>query len=307
MNAMRLCSDRADRLAWCFVALIAIFYFSLVVPVMCRSQNTESAGEAKPAASGYSQAGALRDSAERTRAYRLLDDASEAFKSSRYDTVISNCTEAVSLDGELVDGLYLRALAYVEKGLHEKAIEDCTRAIKTYPKRAIGYSHRGFAQLRWGHYSAAIDDYSLAIGLCNSDGKAYCGRGHAYYCDGQFDKALADFQQALKLNQDDVNAIICMANVYSCCPKMQLRNAEKSIEFATKAWALKGGRDYDVVSALACAYAEAGQFENALKYADAALKLASNMSEFTLIQRKRELFKEGAAYRDPSKSEGDVP
>ena len=84
-------------------------------------------------------------------------------------------------------------------------------------------------------------------------------------------------------------------------PADEIRNGKRAVELAKNATALPGGEAPLVLRTLAAAYAEAGDFPNALNTAQRAIDLASaqnNTSLLATLRHEMELYSAHAAYRE---------
>ena len=81
------------------------------------------------------------------------------------DANIRGCTALIQ-KGETDYGIYyMRALAYLNKGLYANAIADFTKVIALDPKEHSYYAARGIAYERKGQRAQAIADYRTAVRL----------------------------------------------------------------------------------------------------------------------------------------------
>jgi tetratricopeptide (TPR) repeat protein len=107
---------------------------------------------------------------------------------------------------------------------------------------------------------------SFAIWLKPDDPKHYYRRGMAYEHAGRYREALADFQAATKLNDGFEMAFNEDAWLLATCPQADCRDGKSAVMFAIKARDLSSGNDPGALDTLATAYAEAGDFDQAVAW-----------------------------------------
>jgi tetratricopeptide (TPR) repeat protein len=205
-----------------------------------------------------------------------------------YDKAIADDTEAIRLKPDFVYADIDRGLAYIYKGDYDKAIGDFVEAIRLDPYQAAAYFNRGNAYNHTGKYDRAIADYKEAMRL-NLDYVYTCEEriAYAYSQKRDYDRAIASYTEAIRLKPDFTEAYKSLAWLLAVCPDVNVRNGEKAVEYARKACELSAWKDPAVFDTLAAAYAEAGDFDEAVKWENKSL--ASNASNGALERMGRRL------------------
>ena len=195
----------------------------------------------------------------------------------------------------------LRATAWQYKGDLDLAIADFGEYLRLDPN-AIAYNNRGNAWLFKKDYDKAIADYNQAIRLEPNHESAYRNRALAWSNKKDYDKAIADFNQVLRLDPSDFHAYNASAWLRATCPDARYRDGEKAVANATKACELSGWKDGNNIDTLAAAYAEAGDFAEAIRWqkrAMEAIKLNPNYAEFVKeADKQMSLYQQHKPYRE---------
>jgi tetratricopeptide (TPR) repeat protein len=156
--------------------------------------------------------------------------------------------------------------AWRRKVALDNAIQDTTESIRLGPDNPAWHNNRGLAYHNKKDHDRAIADYTEAIRLDPTDSVAYYNRANAYRSKQDYARAQADYLEALRLNPKDPNPYNGVAWLWATCPIDEMRNGQRSIEYAKRACELKDYHRAEDLGTLAAAYAEAGQFEEATKW-----------------------------------------
>jgi tetratricopeptide (TPR) repeat protein len=97
--------------------------------------------------------------------------------------------------------------------------------------------------------------------------------GHSE-AEGKIEEAIQHYRQALDMDPDNPGALNNLAWILATAGKPGLRDGERAMQLAAKAVELTDRRLPAFIRTLAAAYAEAGQFSDAIKVGVTALNLA---------------------------------
>ena len=219
-------------------------------------------------------------------------------KTGDYDRAISDFTEAIRLRPDFALAYYDRADAYDNQGEYDRAIDDYTEAIELKPQMADAYNNRGAVYLLQGAHEKAIDDFNEAIRLDPDHAKAFVNRAAAHAAKNEYQPAIDDYTKAIRLNANQAGALNGLAWLLATCPDAKYRDGPKAVAHATRACELTEWTSPTALRTLAAAHAEAGAFEEAVKWQTKAIEAAPPDADPTDAQSRLELYQAGKAYRE---------
>jgi tetratricopeptide (TPR) repeat protein len=118
--------------------------------------------------------------------------------------------------------------------------------------------------------------------------RAYYNLGYALQQNGRAAEAADCYQKAIQLQPQFIQAQISLAWILATCPAASLRNGSQAVALMEKANQLSSGKDPKVLRTLAAAYAEAGQFDDAIATAQKAIALARQNGETNVLEKNAE-------------------
>jgi tetratricopeptide (TPR) repeat protein len=192
-----------------------------------------------------------------------------------YKLGIRDATMAIQLNPKHANAYHNRGAYYAETGEFDKAIADLTEAIRLNPKIATTFYGRATTYEDIEKFDKAIADYDRVVRIAPNDSDDYAARGRAYFKKGNYEEAASAFQKALQLSPSNDFALGGLAWLKATCPDASLRDGKESIRMSTRACELSKWSEQDHLQALAAAYAESGDFDQAVKYQTQAIKMKS--------------------------------
>jgi tetratricopeptide (TPR) repeat protein len=249
---------------------------------------------------------AIRDLTEAIR----LDPDSRAynnrgtawFAKGDNEAAIADFTEAIRFDRRNAFAYRNRADAWNRKGDFDASIADSSAAIRLLPENASAYRVRAMARRGKGDHDAAIKDFTEAIRLDPKFVFAYVDRGTDLANRGDYDEAIDDFNEAIRLDPKYALAYNNLAWLHATCADAKIRDGKKAVELATKACELSNWKDGSCVDTLAAAYAESGDWSNAVKRQEEAIEMATDATARQEGIRRLESYTQRKPHRDQPRS-----
>jgi tetratricopeptide (TPR) repeat protein len=217
-----------------------------------------------------------------------------------YDQAVADCTAAIKLDAKNGHAFYVRGVSRANKSDHDGAIQDLTAALGLDQGNADCYLRRGDSYEAKKDLARALSDFNDAIRLDPAKGEAFTDRGRLYEDKKEYENAAADYAQAIVVDRDDPLAYNNLAWIYATCPKAELRNGKLAVEYALYACRRTEWKEPEYFDTLAAAYAEVGQFGEAVKWVKKALESADFKSDHEAagrVQKRLYCYQAGKPYR----------
>jgi tetratricopeptide (TPR) repeat protein len=217
----------------------------------------------------------------RAEAYMLAERLDEAL--ADLDAVLKNNPGLA-----LAHGLRAQVLASKEKFV--EAIAEMKLLADEMPGQPDVRMQLALYYLLNNETREAIAEYTQVLDLEADHFLALRGRGDAYLNLGDHAAAVEDFARALAVEPEDSALLNNFAWVLATSPDDNVRDGERAIELATKACELTEYKTPHILSTLAAAYAEKGDFDTARKWSQQAVDMDDK-------EHDEQLRKELASYK----------
>jgi tetratricopeptide (TPR) repeat protein len=232
----------------------------------------------------------------RSVAARLHEEGVRLLKSGERPAALALLQKAIALDPS-IDEYYLSlSTALAESDHPQAALEALDRLPARHAPSELFFAHRGMIHLLLGNNEQALADLArCGSRACDTDYVAL-HRGSLLHARKQWQAAWRDFKLAVELNPGNAPARLLLAGLQACSPFAEHRNGELALENARLAGLQFPAGDWQVASVLAAAYAERGEFPDALRYAREAL---ANAPEEAKEERRSRIatYERGEPYR----------
>jgi tetratricopeptide (TPR) repeat protein len=172
----------------------------------------------------------------------------------------------------------------------------------------------------------AVEVLTNALSFNATDGELLRARGDALLSVGDHVGAINDYEAALKslgniekieadqlLKEEASGLYNNLAWVLSTSPTDSVRSAERSLSYGKKAAELTGYKEAHILSTLAAAHAENGNFEEARKWSEKAVEMAKEEdqqghSQIEQLKKELDSYKKNEPWREKQEEqENNVP
>jgi tetratricopeptide (TPR) repeat protein len=214
----------------------------------------------------------------------------------RIEEGIEEYREALRIKPSLADARGNLGAALVQQGRAEEAVAVFDEALRLNPGDAKSHGNLGDILLRLRRTQEAIAQYGEALAINPADFQIHYNLGNVLFQQGQTGEAIAHMERAIELQPGSLAIENSMAWMLAAGPQPSLRNGARAVQLATQASRATGGSNPVILRTLAAAYAQAGEFPDAIQTAQKALQLVqSNGALADALEREVKLYEAGRA------------
>jgi tetratricopeptide (TPR) repeat protein len=206
--------------------------------------------------------------------YKLMDQAMQLEEKGENDQALNIWKQAVTMEPDNAKAQNGLGISLYVHGDTQAAFEHLRRAVQINPLSVENHYVLGKFLLEQDHPDEALGEFQAAVSIRQHYVPGEEGAASAYQALGDLPAALAYWRKAHLIDPSSVSATTGLAWLLATAPNASLRNAPEALSLAESANRLASTDDPDVFDTLGAAYAENGQFANAIAAARHALDLA---------------------------------
>lgn len=193
----------------------------------------------------------------------------------------------------------LGVVLQIEKKL-EEAEQMFLKALDLQADNANVYNNLGAALLEQKRYEEAIQYLNKALDIAPEHINARYNLGMCFWGLGRTHDAIEEYRHVLRLKPEWATAASSLAWILATDKSANYRNGEEAVRWALVACAGEGRNNPEYLDTLAASYAEAGDFEQAVKTAEESLYLAQARGDTALskdVLQRLQLYRSAKAFR----------
>jgi tetratricopeptide (TPR) repeat protein len=234
-------------------------------------------------------------------------------KSAKQD--LKAATDIAPQVEQIDQAIVVRCFIAIEEGRMADAITDMQTLIERNPEDTFRQLQLANLYLQDERPRKAIETLTSVLDRDPDNVSVLRSRADAYLAVGEHAEAIDDYEQALKAAdesadiEEDSTLISGILNnlawVLATSPKDGVRNGKRSLELGKRAVEITKESEAHILSTLAAGFAESGDFENAIKWSEKAVKLGGEQENQQLDQLKEELeaYRQGKPWREKQETE----
>lgn len=189
-----------------------------------------------------------------------------------YKKALAEYSKAVEFQSNDVDTRVARAQTYIRRHQNQMALADLDVALQFDPKSTSAFTTRAVIYVQEASYPQANKEIDAAVNSLS--GKNIDSRSKPY-------------------------ALESLAWFWATSTADALRDGKKAVAYANKACELNHWKNWGLISVLAAACAEAGDFDSAIKYQKRVLGMMPPYKKYVDDEKERlELYRKHQPYRD---------
>jgi tetratricopeptide (TPR) repeat protein len=222
---------------------------------------------------------------------------------------------ALIIQPGLIQAILMRSLISAAMGDYVAAASDLQDLLRSDPKNVEWRMRLAAVYAADKRPRKAIEVYTEILQDSPGNVAALRGRADALLSIGKQLDALQDYQNALSQDPKHSGVLNNLAWLLATSPDANIRDGQRSIALGTKACEETGYKEPHILSTLAAGYAEAGDFESAIKWSTKAVDLGEGEMKEQL-QKELESYKQGKPWRElqevdekpePTRGGGEFP
>lgn len=201
---------------------------------------------------------------------------------------------------------YNLGIALQRSGQIDEAIEEFRQTINLQAQHADAHNNLAIALSKRGQLQEAIAEEQIALRIKPESAEFQSNLASIFLQSGRVADAVARWREALRLQPDKLGPQISLAWVLATTSDSAVRNGAEALELAQRAHRAAGDRNLMTSRVLAAAFAEQGQFAQAIETARDGMRRGDAVGQFSLVGSLQEdlvLYQQGIPLREsvPSK------
>ncbi|MDG2207415.1 MAG: tetratricopeptide repeat protein [Pirellulales bacterium] len=236
--------------------------------------------------------------------WRLLR-AQIYWRQKKYADALKDIERVLVVDPKRLHAIRMRAAVLTEDGQLDEAIAGMERAVEALPEENDLLMNLAVYYTSNHQTNEALRIYDKLLDRSLPHAIIYQYRGDLFLNIGKQAEAIKDYDQALKLQPNASGILNNLAWVLATSTEDELRDAKRALELAKRACEVTQYKEAHILSTLAAAFAEKGDFTEAVRWSEEAVKLG-NPAVDDQLKAELKSYREGKPWREKHTASQDT-
>lgn len=236
---------------------------------------------------------------------KLFSEGWTGLRQKRYEQAIARFAEGFKRNPDSVPMLELLIDSYWHADRKSETLSLLKKGIELSPD-SVHFRVQIAELLELNEaYDESISHLEHALKIDPDSAVARVRMGIVLHKKKDYARQIAVLREGAQRGSDSIELFNNLAYALATCPIDSLRDGSESVQFATRALKLSGERHPSILDTLAAAYAEAGQFDNAIQTAQEALAVFERLGAAESVAKCKsniERFRKHTPLRSPDES-----
>lgn len=234
--------------------------------------------------------------------------AAARLQKKEYADALKDVNRAIGMNPSFPEALRLKALIYIQQERYGDAVPLLEKIRRQDPDDEGITSQLAYTMAQNDDFTSGMAKIDLLLETHPDSLPLLRGKADIYLLYGRWQDAAAVYEKILAAHPGDSGSLNNYAWLLATCPEDASRDGAKALDLATRAAEATNYRESYILSTLAAAYAETGDFENARKYAQMGVELAEKEKDERIDEFLSELesYKNEKPLREEAQKSGEA-
>ena len=219
------------------------------------------------------------------------------WQQKEFSEAIRDVEHVLTVDPKLLRAIRMRAAILAEDDQIDEAIAGLKRGLNVLPDNdgLLMYLALFYANNR--QTSEALETYNKLLQRPVPQAPIYRNIGDLLLNVGRQSEAIANYDKALEIEPNDSSVLNNLAWVLATSPDAELRDGKRSLKLAKRACEVTEYKEAHILSTLAAACAENGDFPEAIRWSTEAVELGNRAVDEQLVKELKS-YESGKPWRE---------
>jgi tetratricopeptide (TPR) repeat protein len=221
----------------------------------------------------------------------------ELEREGRLDEAKAQYVEALRINPEYANAHGNIGVILSRQGQFDEARAEYAEALRINPKLAGVHFNLGKILLAQGRVEEALGHCLEGVRLDPGHPIGRFNLGVALFRQGRLAEAAEQYVETLRIDPNHIEALKNLALIWAAHPEARYRDGRRAVAAANRACERTGWNDADALGAVAAAYAEVGDFAQAVKWQSRAIELTRDETRRVGLRARLRLYEARRPYR----------